>query len=204
MKWKSTQPKIMGIDMEYFSNFPKIKYDGNVIRNIGLRVKIIEGLRSDPYAFLPYTVKEGERPEDIAYYYYGSVDYVWIVFLSNNILDPYFEWPLSENEFFHSLAKKYKDAAKEDLGVDYLSDIDVFHWTMNEMRTANILYYEKDGVHISPDTYRLGLVELTGWSPIRIFDAELRNNENMRNIQLLSNTYLNVAEKNIRDLLRDG
>ena len=183
---------------DYFSNFPKLNYDGNVVRNIMLRVRILDYVNNDPYAFLPYTVKEGERPEDIAYYYYGSTEYIWVVFLSNKIIDPYFEWPLSEDEFYRSLAKKYKDRALEDMNKTYMPDIEIYNWTMNETRTANIEYYEKDGIRMSPDTYSLMDITLDGWYPVRIFDVENERNENMRNIQLLNSTYIKTADKNIK------
>ena len=186
---------------DYFSNFPKIKYDGHVVRNIMLRVRILDNVRNDPFAFLPYTIKEGERPEDIANLYYGSTEYLWLVFLSNKIIDPYFEWPLSESEMFQSLAKKYRPRALADLNQTYLPDIDVFHWTMNDSRNANIEYYEKDGLRMSADSYALANISISGWSPVRIFDEETERNESMRNIQLLNASYLKTADANLKALL---
>jgi hypothetical protein len=168
-----------------------------------LRVKILESVGNDPYAYLPYTVKENERPEDIAYYYYGSTEYIWLVMLSNKMIDPYFEWPLSENELFRSIAKKYRSRALADMNQTYLSDIEVFHWTMNDSRTANIEYYQMGDLKMSPDTYRLNIVPLDGWEPIRIYDEEVSRNEDMRNIQLLNNTYLKIADANIKRLLSE-
>ncbi|AGR47784.1 baseplate wedge subunit [Sinorhizobium phage phiM7] len=187
----------------YFSNFPKIKYNDQVVRNIMLRVKILDKVKHDPYAYLPYTVKEGERAEDIAFYYYGSTEYIWLVFLSNKIIDPYFEWPLSENELFLSLAKKYRARAMADMNQTFMTDFEVFNWTMNEARTANIEYYQNGNLKMTPDTYSLSNIALEGWQPIRIFDVENERNENMRNIQLLNNSYAKLADDNIRNLLND-
>lgn len=189
---------------DYFAQFPTLNYKGNVVRNIMLRVKILEGVENDPYAYLPYTVKEGERPEDIAYYYYGSVEYLWLVFLSNKVIDPYFEWPLSESDLFASIAKKYRDRALADMNKTYMSDMEIFHWSMNETRTKNIAFYEKDGLRMSPDSYALADITLDGWQPVRIFDDENRRNESMRNIQLLNSTYVKTADKNLKELLKDG
>lgn len=185
----------------YFSNFPKIKYGDHVVRNIMLRVKILDKVKHDPYAYLPYTIKEGERAEDIAYYYYGSTEYVWLVWLSNKTIDPYFEWPLSESEFFAFIAKKYRNRAMADLNETFLTDYEVFNWTMNEERTANIEYYEKDGLKMTPDTYTLSDIPISGWLPVRIFDIEAERNEGMRNIQLLNNSYAKLADENMKDLL---
>ena len=84
---------------EFFADFPIIKYNNEPVRDISVRIDILENIKTDPYAFLPYTVKNGERAEEVAYLYYGNPKYVWIVYLSNNIIDPYFEWPLDNYEF---------------------------------------------------------------------------------------------------------
>ncbi len=185
----------------YFANFPKIKYNNQVVRNIMLRMKILDNVKNDPYAFLPYTVKEGERAEDIAQLYYGSTEYVWLVWLSNKTIDPYFEWPLSEHDLFMSIAKKYRNRAEESLNREKMNDYEVFDWAMNETITSNIEYYEKDGIRISPDTYRLNIVDLTGWNAVRVFDVENERNESNRNIQMLNQNYLRIADENLKTML---
>ena len=185
----------------YFSNFPKIKYNNEVVRNILMRVKILDNVKHDPYAYLPYTIKEGEKAEDIAFLYYGSTEYVWLVWLSNKTVDPYFEWPLSEQEFFLSMVKKYRAQALSDLNQVYLSDYEIFNWTMNDTRIANIEYYENGGLRMSRDSYSLANIAIDGWSPVRIFDAENARNEDMRNIQLLNNNYVKLADANIKLLM---
>lgn len=187
----------------YFSNFPKINYEGNVVRNIMMRVKILDSVKHHPYAYLPYTVKEGERAEDIAHLYYGSTEYVWLVWLSNKTVDPYFEWPLSENEFFASLVKKYKTLAMEDTGETWLSDHDIFNWTMNEATNANIAYYQNGDLKMSADTYQLSNIPIEGWDAVRFFDVEFERNENMRNIQLLNNNLVRIVDQNIKILLKE-
>lgn len=91
----------------YFKYFPKVDYLNQSVINITKRVKIRDDILNDPYAYLPYTISEEDRPEDIAYYYYGDVDKVWLVYLANNIVDPYTQWPLSSDNFYKTMAKKY-------------------------------------------------------------------------------------------------
>lgn len=93
--------------VNYFKNFPTTTYNDYTVTDITRRVKIIETLRQDPYAFLPYTVKDGDRPEDIAYYYYGDMGKVWMVYLANNIIDPYTQWPMSNDNLAKTLTAKY-------------------------------------------------------------------------------------------------
>lgn len=91
----------------YFRNFPIIEYRGKSLRNILLKSNFIRDLLLDSSIFSEYAVNDGERPTTVAFDFYGSIEYTWLVLLSNQIVDPYFEWPLSQSEFDHYIAKKY-------------------------------------------------------------------------------------------------
>jgi hypothetical protein len=87
--------------------------------------------------FLPYTVKQNERAEDIAQFYYGSVDYSWLVYMANQIVDPYYEWPMDEETFNNYLIAKYEELSGE-------TGDDVVDWTKDDTITDNIVYYYKE------------------------------------------------------------
>ena len=120
--------------MKYFENFPIIEYQGSRVRDITRRSAFIKAIANNPFIYYPYTVKEGERAEDVARWYYGSVDYIWVVYMSNNIIDPYYEWPMDPQTFKDYLVKKYSELSGE-VGEDV---IDLIQDTDND---DNILYY---------------------------------------------------------------
>lgn len=91
----------------YFRYFPTVNYNGEKVVNISRRVKVSDSLMNDPYLYLPYTIKEDDRAEDIAYYYYGDVNKVWMIYLANNIVDPYTQWVLNSDDFEKTIRKKY-------------------------------------------------------------------------------------------------
>jgi len=122
--------------MKYFENFPIIEYDGKKVRDITRRNTLMRSLQTNPLVFLPYTVKEGEKPEDIANFYYGSTDYTWLVYLSNNIVDPYHQWPKSELELQDYIIDKYADESGR-------TGQDVIDWAQEE-NEANVVYYYRD------------------------------------------------------------
>lgn len=122
---------------KYFSNYPIIQYDGKLVRDITRRSKIVDDLLNDPYIFLPYTVRDGEKPEDIAFYYYGSVDDTWLVLLSNKITDPYTQWPLTDEDFDKYFIEKYGSISGR-------SGYDVIRWGQDQTRSDNIVYYYKE------------------------------------------------------------
>jgi hypothetical protein len=121
----------------YFTNFPKINYQGKQVRNITNRSKVRDEILSDPFIFLPYTVADGEKPETVAQLYYGSVDDTWLVLLANNMTDPYYDWPMSDEEFDQYFIAKYSELSGK-------TGFDVIRWGQNETTTENIVYYYKE------------------------------------------------------------
>ena len=99
--------------MAYFDRFPLMAYDvaGNetykLLPNILKRVKLRSGLRSGSFLFDSYDVQDGERPEDIAFKLYGDAELHWIVLMTNNVTDRYYQWPLTQPQFQEHLTDKY-------------------------------------------------------------------------------------------------
>ncbi len=99
----------------YFGNFPLILYDAkgtgdfriatNMLKRVGLRTKV----RTNTLLYDTYDVKEGERPEDIAFKLYGDAEYHWVVLFANNITDRYHDWPMSTPQFLEFINEKYAD-----------------------------------------------------------------------------------------------
>ena len=105
--------------MSYFDRFPLMAYDmkGNqqykLLPNILRRVKLRSGLRSSAFLFDKYDVKDGERPEDVAFKWFGDAELHWVILMTNNITDRYYQWPLSQPQFQEHIADKY-GAGNED------------------------------------------------------------------------------------------
>jgi hypothetical protein len=190
--------------MNYFKYFPKVTYNGKSAVNITRRTAIQQQLYSSPISFLSYTVTDGEKPEDIALYYYGDMGKTWLVFLANNIIDPVSQWPLGTIDFDKMIIKKYAAQAKA-VNSSYVGN-GVINWTKNATITSNILWYQNaEKNRISKDTYLLnadlGLITAGEWSPVRIYDYELELNENKRNIFLFNRAYASQAEADLKSLL---
>jgi len=120
--------------MKYFENFPTIEYNGRRVKDITRRSAFLTAVQNNPYVYYPYTVKSNERAEDVARFYYGSVDYVWLIYLANNIMDPYHEWPMNENTFNDYLVDKYAEQSQQ-------TGEDVLDWIRDPARDENIIYY---------------------------------------------------------------
>ena len=105
--------------MPYFNRFPMMVYDvkgnGNykLLPNILRRVKLRSGIRTGAFLFDNYDVVEGERPEDVAFKYYGDAEFHWVILMTNNVTDRYYQWPLTQPQFQEHLTDKY-GAGNED------------------------------------------------------------------------------------------
>jgi|TARA_B110000093_G_C12669669_1_gene285672 hypothetical protein len=96
----------MAYDMKGDQNY-------KLLPDILRRVKLRTGIRTGSFLFDNYDVKDGERPEDIAFKLYGDAEYHWVVLMSNNITDRYYQWPLTQPQFAEYLTDKY-GAGSED------------------------------------------------------------------------------------------
>ena len=107
--------------MAYFSRFPLMAYDvkGNeqykLLPNILKRVKLRTGIASGLFVFDNYDVVAGERPEDIAFKYYGDPELHWVILMTNNITDRYYQWPLKQPELQAHLEDKYGAGNEDDV-----------------------------------------------------------------------------------------
>tara|TARA_R100001126_G_scaffold92847_1_gene62938 strand:+ start:4355 stop:4930 length:576 start_codon:yes stop_codon:yes gene_type:complete len=98
----------------FFRPFPKIFYDvkknnnnSSVLTNITARYKIRDILKQRAAIFYDYTVKEGDTPSSVAFRYYEDETLDWLILLVNDIIDPYYDWPLSYNTFIEFIKSLY-------------------------------------------------------------------------------------------------
>ena len=105
--------------MSYFSRFPTMIYDiknnGNykLLPDILRRVKQRSAIKQGQFIFDNYDVVDGEKPEDVAYKWFGDAQLHWIILMTNNITDRYYQWPMNQPQFAEFLTDKY-GAGNED------------------------------------------------------------------------------------------
>ena len=95
----------------YFENFPVVTYANTQIVDITRRVKVLENISTNPYVFYPYELDASERADQFSSRYYQDSFKSWIVYLSNNITDPYYGWYMQNEEFNSFLVTKYVSLA---------------------------------------------------------------------------------------------
>lgn len=95
------------IGEKYFSKFPQIKYSNTSVVDITKRTAITKLVSSNPYAFYPYDISNAERADYLSYRYYGDSYFSWLIYHTNEIIDPYYQWYLSYDDFNEFITKKY-------------------------------------------------------------------------------------------------
>ena len=101
--------------MSYFSKFPNMVYDvknnGNfkLLPDILRRVKQRNAIKSGQFIFDTYDVKNGEKPEDIAYKWFGDAQLHWVILMTNDVTDRYYQWPMNDAQFEEFIADKYSN-----------------------------------------------------------------------------------------------
>lgn len=91
----------------YFDKFPIITYSNTEVVDITKRVAMLDKTIQNPYVFYPYEIDSNERADQLSARYYDDQFKSWILYLSNKIVDPYYEWYMSEDEFVNFIIKKY-------------------------------------------------------------------------------------------------
>ena len=112
-----------------FHNWPTVNYDLKknnnigVLTNITLRFKINEILNSKSAVIYEYNVVNGERPDILAHKYYDDATLDWLILLTNNVIDPQFEWQLDDRSFDSYIIKKYGSVEAAMQGVHHYERI---------------------------------------------------------------------------------
>jgi len=185
---------------DYFKFFPTAIHTNRTAVDITRRSKVLEDLLNDPYVFLPYTIIQDDRPEDLANLYYGSPNKVWLIYYANNIIDPYSQWPLTQRDFDKNLIKKYEKQSGE-------TGFAVIAWTKNTTIEDNIVYYqniETPSLRINLLTYKTDPTIIgDNWRAIRYYEYESIVNENKRNIYLIDNRFADKFERDLETTINE-
>ena len=175
----------------YFSQFEQgyydLKGDGNekLVTDLMTRVKVRSKIIDEASLYDKYDVPSGERPEDTAFKHFGSAQYHWVILMTNNITDAFYEWPMSEQTFETFLIDKYTNPDA------------IHHYEVTQSSgktTAN-----------GPEDYSY-LIEVngdaTGAQSVSNREYEQRLQDSRRQIQLLNPSYLNTFLEEFNELVR--
>lgn len=79
----------------------------SVYRNIFVFRNSINAAAQNQEAIYRYIIKDGDTPRSLSNLLYGAEYYDWVICTLNNIVNPYYDWPLSEESFYEMIEEKY-------------------------------------------------------------------------------------------------
>ena len=176
--------------MAYFDRFPLMAYDvaadGNykLLPDILRRVKLRSGIRSGSFLFDNYDVSNGERPEDIAFKLYGDAQLHWVILMTNNVTDRYYQWPLTQPQFQEHLKDKY-GAGNEDA---------VHHYEITQTSGPTSSRDYSHMVECNSDEDNPSIITNRQY--------EQRKQDEYRQIRLLDKRYLSVFTEEFDNLIK--
>ena len=151
-----------------------MKNNGNfkLLPDILRRVKQRNSIKSGQFVFDNYDVRDGEKPEDVAYKWFGDAELHWVILMTNNVTDRYYGWPMDQAQFAEYLTDKY-GAGSED---------SVHHYELAQTSGATSSSDNSHMLEVNSDT--------DGATAITNREYEEREQDKKRKIRLLAPAYL--------------
>ena len=192
---------------EYFSNFPRILYDINgtnqtspdfsVAVNLMVRQKLRDAIKDEITIYYPYVIPEEiKRPDILSFQTYGDVKFTWTIFLLNQILDPYWQWPMDSKTFQGYLAGKYGSVQESKITVhhyEYIQQARVEITGTTDVIPERILEVDEETyLSTNQDFRRIKYA----------YEYELDKNESYREINLIDPLYISGVLDEARGVFR--
>jgi hypothetical protein len=159
----------------FFDKFPYIDYDilgdgeKKKIKNFFRRFDFRENVRKFGTIYTKWVVRDEDTPQIIAHKLYNSTHYYWVVLMINQMIDPMFDFPMTDENLTEYVDTKY--------GVENRHAF--HHWESIESEEVGSL---PAGI-IVDDTY-------PAKHDIDNYEYELKLNDKKRHILLLEPLYL--------------
>lgn len=92
---------------QFFKKFPTVSYSNTIAINLLSRVNMSKLAMNNHQAFYDYVMKNHERIDGVSYNYYNNPDYVWLISLTNKVIDPYYDYVLNDDDVNKLIIQKY-------------------------------------------------------------------------------------------------
>jgi len=176
--------------MSYFNLFPRLLYDLKNDNNVKLttdffrRLKVRSKVLNEAVLYDLYDVQEGDTPESIAFKHFGDTGLNWVILLTNDITDRYYDWPLSNFEFENYLKEKYTNP----------DGIHHYEITQSSGKTSGEGPTDYDHL-IEVNSTTAGAVSVSNR------EYEERIQDKKRQIKILDGSYLNLLIEEFEELM---
>ena len=224
--------------MKYFESFPLTRFtlDTNnfspqLVTNILARSTFLREIANNTSIAYEYSIKESDTPEILAHKVYGDAYRNWIILLFNNIINPFYDWPLKTDALNNYILEKYnqdidaarttihhyeKETTKKSVYNGLLIDEQVDTQIISEYQlnyttgviTPTALPSTADtSIAVSTEIVTYPTYTLTidiVHKAVSNYTYEFNENEKRRKIKLLDEKYVQRVEDEFRNLMLNG
>ena len=96
-------------NFEYVSRLPDSKISDYItVKNLFKKAALADDIIDNVVFHTKYDIVGDDRPDNVAFDFYGKSELDWLVLLCNNILNIQTEWPMLQNDFDRFLLDKYE------------------------------------------------------------------------------------------------
>ena len=193
-------------DFEYVRRLPGARIgDYITVKNIFKGAHIREDILEDLTLFTKYQIVGNDRPDNVAFDFYGDSNLDWVVLKCNNIVNLQSEWPLSQEDFDSYLLEKYKTYENLYSGIH--------HYETKEIKKSTGVVIMPEGKQVPKDftlSYfdsALGqnegslIKEQYLTTEVTNYQYEEKIENEKRNIFLLKPAYIGVVKDDIQDAM---
>lgn len=226
--------------MKYFESFPQTPFSLNtqsslqniqLVTNILARSTFLREIANNTSIAYEYNVKESDTAEIIAHKVYGDAYRGWIILMFNNIINPFYDWPLKNDALDNYIAKKYGqdvDTARstihhyerqttkksiyngllidEEVSTQIISDWQL-NYSTNVITPAALPTVADTSVAVSSETVVYSTYTLTidiANKAVSNYTYEFNENEKKRKIKILDEKFVQQVEDEFRNLMSNG
>jgi hypothetical protein len=195
----------------YFRQVPNFEYvsrnfeEQNIsdyipVKNLFKRGKLREDIFGDLAFFEKYSIVGDERPDNVAYKFYDDETLDWVILLSNNILNIYSEWPMTQRTFDKVMLEKYNSYENLYGGIHHYETTEVKNSSGSIVIPSGIVVNE----NFSIEYYDNGNIILKNniSVPITNYEYENKIENEKRNIYILKPRYLNIVFDDMENIMK--
>ena len=193
---KSYFKQLPRLDYPSLANDRTSVYDFQIVKNLFKRAVLRDDILEDVTSFEKYTVQGDERPDQVAYDFYGDSALDWVILTTNNIIHVRDEWPMSNRDFLTYLNEKYTSQE--------LSNVHHYETTILRDSLGNLI--QNSGLNVEENhsvTFLDNGVYRTEQNrkQITFLEHETNLNDKKREINILKRSLIEVFLKDMSEIM---
>ena len=186
-------------DFEYVSRLPNSNIgDYITVKNLFKKGSLQEDILNNLALHTKYKIEGDDRPDNVAFEFYGNSNLDWLVLTCNNIINIQSEWPLLQNDFDRYLLDKYGTYEKLN---------EIHHYKTQEIKNSKDVVIVPEGLQCASDytvTYydyytdrEVIVLSRDCTTAVTNYEYESEKEDEKRNIFLLKPKYLNIIRNDL-------